>query len=128
MRVLIDTHVFIWWTNEPTRLSAVTYNLLIDPTTTAFISLASIWEMQIKLTLGKLGFETTLSALVEDEINRNRFELMPIELSHIYAVGSLPLHHRDPFDRLLIAQSQTENLAILSIDEVFDAYGVNRVW
>jgi PIN domain nuclease of toxin-antitoxin system len=84
--------------------------------------------MQIKLTLGKLGFETTLSALVEDEINRNRFELMPIELSHIYAVGSLPLHHRDPFDRLLIAQSQTENLAILSIDEVFDAYGVNRVW
>ena len=128
MNVLIDTHVFIWWTTEPRRLSAMVSGLLTDPSTTVLLSFASIWEMQIKLTLGKLRFETALSELVDDEINRNRFELLPIKLSHIYAVDSLPLHHRDPFDRLLIAQSKIEDIQILSIDEVFDDYGVSRLW
>jgi PIN domain nuclease of toxin-antitoxin system len=128
MKVLIDTHVFIWWTNEPARLSPSVYTLLTDTTTEPMLSMVSIWEMQIKISLGKLALKSPLPELVEDEIERNKFQLMSIELSHIYAVASLPLYHRDPFDRLLIAQASVEKLSILSIDEVFDAYGVDRLW
>lgn len=128
MRVLIDTHVFIWWTSDVKKLSSRVHDLLLDPSTEAVLSMVSIWEMQIKLSLGKLQFRTTLSELVDDEINRNRIELLPLSLSHIYALSNLPNHYRDPFDRILIAQSMEENLQILSIDEKFVAYGVKRLW
>ena len=128
MRVLIDTHVFIWWTSDVQKLSSLVHNLLLDPSTEAILSMVSIWEMQIKSSLGKLQFRTALSELVDDEINRNRIELLPLSLSHIYALSNLPHHHRDPFDRILIAQSMEEDLQILSIDEKFDAYGVKRLW
>jgi PIN domain nuclease of toxin-antitoxin system len=128
MRVLIDTHVFIWWTSDVKKLSSRVHDLLIDPRTEAILSMVSIWEMQIKLSLGKLQFRTALAELVDDEINRNRIELLPLSLSHIYALSNLPHHHRDPFDRILIAQSMDEDLQILSIDEKFDAYGVKRLW
>jgi PIN domain nuclease of toxin-antitoxin system len=90
--------------------------------------MVSIWEMQIKLSLGKLQFRTALAELVDDEINRNRIELLSLSLSHIYALSNPPNHHRDPFDRILIAQSMDEDLQILSIDEKFDAYGVKHLW
>jgi PIN domain nuclease of toxin-antitoxin system len=128
MRVLIDTHVFIWWTSEPTKLSSLAYNFLTEPKTEPILSIVSIWEMQIKVSLGKLSFKTPLSDLVDDEISRNRISLLPIKLPHIYALNKLPLHHRDPFDRLLIAQSMLEAVVIISIDEKFDAYGVDRLW
>lgn len=128
MRVLIDTHVFIWWTSDVKKLSSRVHDLLLDPSTEAVLSMVSIWEMQIKSSLGKLQFRTALSELVDDEINRNRIELLPLSLSHIYALSNFPNHHRDPFDRILIAQSMDENLQILSIDEKFDAYGVKRLW
>ena len=128
MRVLIDTHVFIWWTSGVKKLSSEVYDLLLDSDTEAVLSIVSIWEMQIKSSLGKLQFKTTLRELVDDEINRNRIELLPISLSHIYALSNLPPHHRDPFDRMLIAQSLDANLQIISIDEKFDAYGINRIW
>jgi len=128
MRVLIDTHVFIWWTSDVKKLSSRVCDLLLDPSTEAILSMVSIWEMQIKLSLGKLQFRTALSELVDDEINRNRIELLPLSLSHIYALSNLPHHHRDPFDRILIAQSMDEDLQILSIDEKFDAYGVKHLW
>ena len=128
MRVLIDTHVFIWWTSDVKKLSSRVHDLLLDPSTEAILSMVSIWEMQIKLSLGKLQFRTALSELVDDEINRNRIELLPLSLSHIYALSNLPHHHRDPFDRILIAQSMEEDLQILSIDEMFDTYDVKRLW
>ena len=128
MRVLIDTHVFIWWTSDVKKLSSLVHNLLLDPSTEAVLSMVSIWGMQIKSSLGKLQFKTALSKLVDDEINRNRIELLPLSLSHIYALSNLPNHHRDPFDCILIAQSIDEDLQILSIDEKFDAYGVKRLW
>ena len=128
MRVLIDTHVFIWWTSDVKKLSSRVHNLLLDPSTEAILSVVSIWEMQIKMSLGKLQFRTALSELVDDEINRNRIELLPLSLSHIYALSNLPHHHRDPFDRILIAQSMEEDLQILSIDEMFDTYDVKRLW
>ena len=120
MRVLIDTHVFIWWTSDVKKLSSRVHDLLLDPSTEAVLSMVSIWEMQIKLSLGKLQFRTALAELVDDEINRNRIELLSLSLSHIYALSNLPHHHRDPFDRILIAQSMDEDLQILSIDEKFD--------
>lgn len=128
MRVLIDTHVFIWWTSAQMKLSPYVYNLLTDVNTEAILSIASIWEMQIKLSLGKLTFKTALPELVEDEVKRNQIKLLPINLTHIYALSHLPNHHRDPFDRLLIAQAINEKLAIVSIDEKFNGYEVKRLW
>lgn len=128
MKVLIDTHILIWWSGEPTRLSPWVYNFLIDPKNKPVLSLVSIWEMQIKTSLGKLSLKTSLPELVNEEIKRNRIDLLSIQLSHIYALKDLPLHHRDPFDRLLIAQSLQEGWDIISIDEKFDAYGIRRLW
>jgi PIN domain nuclease of toxin-antitoxin system len=128
MRILIDTHVFIWWTSDTKKLSQRVYNLLRDSTTEATLSIVSIWEMQIKSSLGKLEFRTELSELVKAEIDRNQIELLPLSLSHIYALNNLPHYHRDPFDRILIAQSIDTNLQIVSIDQKFDDYIDNRLW
>ena len=128
MRVLIDTHVFIWWTSDTKKLSSRVYNLLTDSNNRAYLSIISIWEIQIKLSLGKLQMKRKLSELVDNEINGNRIELLPLSLSHIYALSHLPLYHRDPFDRILIAQSMDTNLPIVSIDEKFDAYNIDRLW
>jgi PIN domain nuclease of toxin-antitoxin system len=128
MRVLIDTHVFIWWTSDDQKLSFPVLNLIGDPNTEVILSIVSIWEMQIKLSLGKLQLKTALPELVEDELKRNRIHLLSIDLSHIYALSNLPNHHRDPFDRLLIAQAQIEELIIISIDEKFDSYEIERFW
>ena len=128
MRVLIDTHVLIWWTGESNQLSLLVRDMLADQQTEPVLSMASIWEMQIKTSLGKLSLQMDLPTLVETEMSRNRFILLPIELKHIYKLNDLPLHHKDPFDRLLIAQSVIEAMPIISIDEKFDAYGVQRLW
>lgn len=127
MRALVDTHTFIWWTGEPSRLSHLAHDFFVNPSNEPILSLASIWEMQIKLSLGKLSLKTALSELVEDEIGRNGLSLLPIELSHIYTLGNLPLHHRDPFDRLLVAQATAEGVEVISIDEKLDAYGIHRL-
>ncbi|MFN9173231.1 MAG: type II toxin-antitoxin system VapC family toxin [Synechocystis sp.] len=128
MKILIDTHVFIWWTGDVKKLSSRVYDLLVDPNTDVMLSIVSIWEMQIKFSLGKLQLKISLSQLVDDEVKANRIELLPLSLSHIYALHSLPLHHRDPFDRMLIAQSMNTDLQIVSVDEKFDFYGVSRIW
>jgi PIN domain nuclease of toxin-antitoxin system len=128
MKALIDTHVLIWWTGEPTRLSSLAHEFLVDSNNEPVLSLVSIWEMQIKLSLGKLTLKMPLPELVEDEIQHNRLNLLPIELSHIYALSDLAHHHRDPFDRLLVAQAFREKLPIISIDGKFDVYGVQRLW
>lgn len=128
MKILIDTHVFIWWTSNVKRLSSRVGDLLLDPNTEVVLSVVSVWEMQIKSSLGKLQFKTTLRELVQDEINQNRIEILPLSLSHIYTLNDLPQHHRDPFDRILIAQSMEAGLQIVSIDEKFDAYGIARIW
>ncbi len=127
-RALIDTHAFVWWTGEPKRLSALAHDFLVNPKNKPVLSFASIWEMQIKLSLGKLRLKTSLPELVEDEISRNGLSLLPIELIHIYALSDLSPHHRDPFDRLLIAQSTSEEPPVIGIDEKFDAYGIQRLW
>jgi PIN domain nuclease of toxin-antitoxin system len=92
------------------------------------LSIASLWEMQLKTQLGKLHFNLPLSQLIEDQQRVNGLQLLPIEPDHIYALGQLPYHHKDPFDRLLIAQALTENLPMVSADPVFKDYSVQIIW
>lgn len=128
MNLLLDTHVFIWWTISPNRLSKKASELIANPQNILFLSLVSIWEMQIKTQLGKLSFDLPFADLIERQQEVNDLYLLPIELTHIYNLASLPNHHRDPFDRLLMAQALIENINLISIDKVFDQYPVNRIW
>lgn len=128
MNLLLDTHVFIWWSISPKRLSAQAKKLIADTDNGLFLSLASIWEMQIKIQLGKLELDISLVELIQQQQEVNELNLLSIELNHIYALSSLSNHHKDPFDRLIIAQSIVENINLISIDKVFDKYSVNRIW
>jgi PIN domain nuclease of toxin-antitoxin system len=128
MKLLLDTHTFIWWDNEPDKLSTKVLDLCQDPNNRLILSVVSIWEMQIKSQLGKLTLNQSLADLIERQQGRNQIEILSIELPHILALNELPTHHKDPFDRLLIAQANIENAVLLSKDAVFSAYSVNVLW
>jgi PIN domain nuclease of toxin-antitoxin system len=128
VNLLLDTHVFIWWTISPNRLSVKASELISNSNNALFLSLVSIWEMQIKIQLGKLRFDFPLAELIQRQQEVNHLNLLSIEPTHIYNLSGLPNHHRDPFDRLLIAQSIAEKIHLISIDKVFDEYSVNRIW
>ncbi len=128
MRLLLDTHVLIWWSSSSERLSTNVYNLVTDPSNTLLFSIASIWEMQIKVQTGKLNLISPLPNLIENQQQKNKIHLLPIDISYVYPLDSLPNHHRDPFDRILIAQAMVENIPLVSIDAVFDAYPIQRMW
>jgi PIN domain nuclease of toxin-antitoxin system len=128
MNFILDTHTLIWWSIDPIRLSQQARNLLDDESNTVFLSIISVWEMQIKLQIGKLTLQMPLPELIKDQQETNDLQLLPIELTHIYALTNLPNHHRDPFDRLLIAQATVEQVPIVSIDSVFDNYPIQRLW
>lgn len=128
MKLLLDTHVLIWSAGNPEKLSQRVRNLLIDTNNLWVTSIASVWELQIKSQLGKLNLSSPLPNFIETQQRVNNLQILPIELSHIYALESLPNHHRDPFDRILIAQAMVEKMPLLSIDVIFDAYPVQRMW
>ncbi|ELS01802.1 hypothetical protein Xen7305DRAFT_00015080 [Xenococcus sp. PCC 7305] len=128
MNLLLDTHVFIWWTISPNRLSKKASDLIVDPNNNLFLSLASVWEMQIKTQLGKLHFDLSLAELIKKQQEVNNLYLLPIEITHIYNLSNLPNHHRDPFDRLLMAQGLVEKISVISVDKVFDKYSIDRIW
>jgi len=128
MNLLLDTHVFIWLSFAPEQLSEPVTDLLMDEKNLWFLSLASVWEMQIKRQLGKLSLNLPLPELIASQQQTNGLQLLPIELYHIFTLEDLPQFHRDPFDRLLIAQAITEQIPLLSIDTVFDHYPVQRLW
>lgn len=128
MKALLDTHSFLWFLAGDTRLSAPARQTIEDLNNEIFISTASLWEIAIKVSLGKLNLGGPYEQFIPGELNRQRIEVLPIEVGHLSVVSKLPLHHRDPFDRLIIAQALTEGMPIISVDDVFDAYGVQRVW
>lgn len=128
MRLLLDTHALIWIILEPEKLSERVTSLFFDREHEIFLSIVSIWEMQIKLQLGKLNFNLPLSELIESQQQVNDLQLLSITIIHIYALENLLNHHRDPFDRLLIAQAMTEQMPLLSVDAVFDQYPIERWW
>ncbi|UKO97063.1 type II toxin-antitoxin system VapC family toxin [Nostoc sp. UHCC 0870] len=128
MKLLLDTHVFIWSVGNTKKLSENVRSLLIDTNNTWFISIASVWELQIKYQIGKLNLPSSIPNLIETQLQVNKLKILPIELDHIYALEGLQNHHRDPFDRILIAQSIVEEIPLLSVDTVFDSYPVQRIW
>lgn len=127
MKIIIDTHTFLWFINEQPELSA-TIKTLIESDTDVLLSVVSLWEIAVKVSIGKMTLPDTFEQFIPEQLMINDIEILPIALPHLTLISSLPFHHRDPFDRLLIAQSIVEDLPIASIDKVFDAYGVNRIW
>ena len=128
MNYLLDTHAFLWIVAEDGRLSRKAKRLFLDKSSTVFLSVASIWEMAIKISLGKLALDEPLEAFVKNHVEGNDIKILEIQPRHIYPLEDLPFHHRDPFDRLIIAQCMTEGLSIIGNDPAFDGYPVSRVW
>ncbi len=130
MRLLLDTHTFLWFvTNVPTLEGTTALQLIRDPANDLLLSMASVWEMAIKVSIGKLPAAQPLDRFLTTQLGANAVDLLPIEARHAFEVARLPLHHRDPFDRLLIAQSIVEQIALLSADAAFDAYAdLQRIW
>jgi PIN domain nuclease of toxin-antitoxin system len=128
MRLLLDTHGFLWFAAGSSQLSERAKALIEDGENDCFLSIASLWEISIKVTIGKLDLEEPFGAFVRQELKKNRIFLLPINLEHIERVAALPLFHRDPFDRIIAAQGLVEGMAIISRDEELDAYNVERLW
>lgn len=128
MALLLDTHAFIWWAEAPERLPAGLIARLSDPDEVLLLSMASLWEMQIKIALGKLAMQRPLRAVVEEQQAENGIDLLDIAPRHVWALDTLPLAHGDPFDRLLIAQAHCDRLTLVSRDTQFDAYPIRRLW
>jgi PIN domain nuclease of toxin-antitoxin system len=128
MRLLLDTHAFLWWDSDPARLSAKALAACKDPTNVMILSVASIWEMQIKMQLGKLKLSVQLETTIASQRQANSLEVLPITMAHVLALNELPPRHRDPFDRLLIAQANTEGATLVSNDSIFESYPVRLLW
>ena len=128
MRLLLDTHSLLWHVFSPAQLSAEGKRLILDQKVALFASVASYWEMNIKAGLGKLSLQPTWQTRLQAEAAVNEIAWLAPSLQDCERVGQLPLHHRDPFDRMLIAQAQRADLTILSRDQVFVAYNIAVVW
>ncbi|MBM3268534.1 MAG: type II toxin-antitoxin system VapC family toxin [Candidatus Sericytochromatia bacterium] len=128
MRLLLDTHPYLWLLEGDRRLSRAVAEAYEDPANEFLLSVASLWEATIKISLGKLAISNNLAEFLERQPREQGIAVLQIEVSHLRRLGELAHHHRDPFDRLLAAQSLAEGIPIISMDGVFDAYGVSRYW
>ena len=127
MRILLDTHTFLWFYSGDERLSPTVKALVVDSANACFLSIASVWEVGIKTSIGKLELRVDFAELARF-MAANSIALLPIAIEHIQQLQQLPFHHRDPFDRLLIAQALAEQLTIVSKDAVFEQYPANITW
>lgn len=128
MRILVDTHTFIWWNEASPRLSRRASALLADSRNTLLLSVVSAWELVIKVEAKKLKLPEPPSVYLPTRTAHYGMEILPVTLAHCLAVEALPPYHRDPFDRMLIAQAQVEQLPILTIDQEVGRYGVKTLW
>ncbi|MEA1969887.1 MAG: type II toxin-antitoxin system VapC family toxin [Thermodesulfobacteriota bacterium] len=129
MRLLLDTHTFLWFINGNPKLSGHARQLIENIENKRMLSIASLWEMSIKASIGKLRLNLTFPEMISGHIHNNAMTLLHIKPEHLDIVRSLPFHHKDPFDRLIIAQSLSENMSVLSRDEAFDDYeNMQRIW
>jgi PIN domain nuclease of toxin-antitoxin system len=128
MRLLLDTHAFLWWVEDAPQLSTKARSAIASADNECLLSFVSYWEMAIKSSLGKLALAKEIRRFIAEQLAANAFQPLGIEPRHIFRVAELPFHHRDPFDRLLVAQALEEDLSIVSRDRVFRSYGVARVW
>jgi PIN domain nuclease of toxin-antitoxin system len=126
MQLLLDTHALLWFVGGDSRLVEIARSLIADEANEIYVSVASVWEMAIKHRLGKLQLGESIDAFLARELRK--YDVLPISVAHAVKTAALDLHHRDPFDRLLAAQSLSEDLPLVSADPVFDGYGVRRIW
>lgn len=128
MRALLDTSAFIWFISGSDRLSINARNYMTDLNNELILSVASLWEIAIKTSIGKLELLRSFDQLIPSQLEENDVEVLPIDLDHLSKVINLPFHHRDPFDRLIIAQGITEKLPVITSDAAFQKYPVNIIW
>jgi len=126
--ILLDTHAFLWFVWDDALLSPAAKQLIEDPANHKLVSVASCWEIAIKARLKKLDLGEPAATFLPRELATNHFDLLEIRLAHATLVETLPLHHKDPFDRLLAAQAVVQGIPLVTADAIFDQYGVNRIW
>ena len=128
MKLLLDSHSFVWWRDEPVKLSPTAFAEISNPNNNIFLSVVTVWELQIKIALNKFVIKGKLENAVQDEQHNNGVQILPVQLSHALYLENLPPHHKDPFDRLLISQSIVENMTLVSADANFAKYQMNLLW
>lgn len=128
MRHLLDSHTLLWYTLDDPQLSGTARSLILDPANEILISPATYWEIAIKVSIGKLILHQPYEDFIDVCLNQYGFTILPIEPKHTARVIALPWHHRDPFDRLLVAQALVEKLPVVSQDAALDGYGITRLW
>jgi PIN domain nuclease of toxin-antitoxin system len=128
VRLLLDTHAFLWWIADDAALSPAARRAIANPENACLVSAASAWEIAIKVSIGKLSLGGDVRRFVPDQLSANGFDPLPVSVAHATRVAALPFHHRDPFDRLLAAQALEERVAVVSADPIFRKYGVKRIW
>ena len=126
MKYLLDTHTLLWFLAGDKKLSHRARQLIDDPSNEKFLSIASLWEIAIKVGLGKLDLDKPFEQMFPERLDFNRIQILDITVDSLIKLTTLPFHHRDPFDRLIIAQGLVEGLPIISVDMIFDAYGIDR--
>lgn len=128
MKLLLDTHTLLWFVLGDASLSATARQLIEDAANSKLVSPATYWELAIKISIGKYALHEPYETFIDRAIRQNGFLILPIESRHTAALINLPFHHRDPFDRLMVAQAMVENLVLVSADAVLDAYPIQRLW
>lgn len=128
MRALLDTHAFLWWAADDARLSFTAREVIQNPDNVLFFSVVSPWEIIIKYTIHKLPLPEPPQTYIPSRVAYYNLEKLSLEMPHVLELANLPRHHNDPFDRILIAQSQAENLPIITVDEKFALYPVTIIW
>ncbi|OFX13902.1 MAG: twitching motility protein PilT [Alphaproteobacteria bacterium RIFOXYD12_FULL_60_8] len=128
MKLLLDTHTFLWWVSDAPELSEAARTAITNPNNTCYVSVASGWEMSIKSSLGKLKLKKPIERFLTEQMQKNSFLLLNIELHHVTKVESLPFLHRDPFDRLLVSQAKAERMTLITADQALSAYGIRCLW
>lgn len=128
MKILIDTHAFLWLITDNDKLSKKSKLIFTEPKNELFFSMASFWEICIKVSIGKLKLSKNWDKIIKDELISNSVKLLPISVDHCYQITQLPFHHRDPFDRIIISQAIIEKMHIMTVDNHFSQYEINVVW
>ena len=128
MRVILDTHAFLWFIMGDARLSASARGLIEDAQNERLVSAGSLWEIAVKVSIGKLTLTEPFDVIIPRELSQNGIQILPITVAHLSVLCGLPFRHRDPFDRLLIAQAMAENVPLVSADAIVGAYPVSRLW
>lgn len=128
MKILLDTHTFLWWVAEDAQISLKAKEIIANPDNKIYFSVVSAWEIIIKVGTGKLSLSEPPETYIPSRIASSQFEILPVQMPHILKINTLPNFHKDPFDRLLIAQSLVEDLSLVTIDNAISQYPVKTIW